>query len=70
MAADQSSSAMSISVPAAGPPTEMSAPSSRPYVDRAVSTSVAGVSGSALSATTPVALSSPSAATASSSDSW
>ena len=53
----QASSGVSITVPVGGPPTEISAPSSLHQLLVAVSTSRWAVSGSALSPTTPTALS-------------
>ena len=46
-------------VPGGGPPTEISAPSSRPKCSRAAATSRSGVSGSARSAVSPTACSGP-----------
>ena len=64
----QSSSGVLATVPVGGPPTETSAPSSRPNAWRAVSINRPGVPGSALSATTATAAS-PRSATAASRDS-
>src|SRR3954453_1105897 len=69
-AASHCSSVVSRRVPLGGPPTEISAPASRRYDDRAWSTSRAGVAGSALSATTPTATSAPSSRAAASTVSW
>ena len=60
-AACQASSGVSAAVPPGGPPTLISAPSSRPNSSRAALISRPGVAGSALSAATPTARPGPRA---------
>ena len=63
-AACQASSGTSVAEPGGGPPTLISAPSSRPNCPRAVAIRRAGVAGSVLSAASPTACPAPSACAA------